>query len=146
MSDNKNQLNSLEPKILAFCCMYCAYAAADMAGSMRLTYPPNVEIILVPCTGRVEISHILEALENGADGVYVAGCEEGSCHFSVGNLKAKKRVQYVREILEEIGVNPDRVKMFHISASQGPLFARVAKEMTEEIRRLGILKWNKQSG
>ncbi len=146
MSDNKNQASPSEPKILAFCCMYCAYAAADMAGSMRLTYPPNVEIILVPCTGRVEVSHILEALENGADGVYVAGCEEGSCHFSVGNLKAKKRVQYVREILEEIGVSPDRVRMFHISASQGPLFARVAKEMTDEIRRLGILKWNKQSG
>ncbi len=135
-----------EPKVLAFCCMYCAYAAADMAGSMRLTYPPNVEIILVPCTGRVEIHHILEALENGADGVCVAGCEEGSCHFSVGNLKAKKRVAYVKTLLEELGIDPDRVEMFHISASQGPLFAKVASEMTENIRRLGILKWNKQRG
>ena len=135
-----------EPKVLAFCCTYCAYAAADMAGSMRLTYPPNVEIILVPCTGRVEIHHILEAFENGVDGVYVAGCEEGSCHFSVGNLKAKKRVAYVKTLLEELGIDPDRVEMFHISASQGPLFAKVASEMTENIRRLGILKWNKQRG
>jgi F420-non-reducing hydrogenase iron-sulfur subunit len=78
-----------EPLIVAFCCMYCAYAAADAAGSMRLTYPANVHVILVPCSGRVDELFILQAFENGADGVYVAGCEEGSCHFVNGNLRAK---------------------------------------------------------
>lgn len=132
-----------EPQIVAFCCMYCAYAAADMAGSMRVQYPTSIKIILVPCTGRVEVDHILGAFEKGADGVYVAGCEEGSCHFERGNLRAKARVGYVRKILQEIGVEPDRVEMFHISASQGYLFAKVASEMTERVRNLGILTWNK---
>nr|WP_245735226.1 hydrogenase iron-sulfur subunit [Thermodesulforhabdus norvegica] len=134
---------SEEPEIVAFCCMYCAYAAADMAGSMRLNYPSNVKIILVPCTGRVEVDHILEAFDKGADGVYVAGCEEGSCHFERGNIRAKRRVEYVKKILEELGLEPERVEMFHISASQGHLFAKVAGEMTERIRKVGILGWNK---
>jgi len=132
-----------EPLIVAFCCMYCAYAAADAAGSMRLTYPANVHIILVPCSGRVDELFILQAFENGADGVYVAGCEEGSCHFVNGNLRAKKRVGAVKKLLSEIGLEPERVEMFHISASQGGLFAKVARDMTERIRSLGIIGWNK---
>jgi coenzyme F420-reducing hydrogenase delta subunit len=132
-----------EPLILAFCCMYCAYAAADAAGSMRLTYPANVHVILVPCSGRVDELFILQAFENGADGVYVAGCEEGSCHFVNGNLRAKKRVGAVKKLLSEIGLEPERVEMFHISASQGGLFAKVARDMTERIRSLGIIGWNK---
>jgi len=132
-----------EPLIVAFCCMYCAYAAADAAGSMRLTYPANVHVILVPCSGRVDELFILQAFENGADGVYVAGCEEGSCHFVNGNLRAKKRVGAVKKLLSEIGLEPERVEMFHISASQGGLFAKVAREMTERIRSLGIIGWNK---
>ncbi len=132
-----------EPKIIAFCCMYCAYAAADAAGSMRLGYPPNVHIVLVPCSGRVDERHILEAFEHGADAVYVAGCEEGSCHFVSGNLRAKRRVRALKELLGEIGVEPERLEMFHISASQGVLFARVAREMTERVCTLGVLPWNK---
>jgi coenzyme F420-reducing hydrogenase delta subunit len=132
-----------EPLIVAFCCMYCAYAAADAAGSMRLTYPANVHVILVPCSGRVDELFILQAFENGADGVYVAGCEEGSCHFVNGNLRAKKRVGAVKKLLSEIGLEPERVEMFHISASQGGLFAKVARDMTERIRSLGIIGWNK---
>lgn len=134
---------SNEPVIVAFCCMYCAYAAADAAGSMRLTYPPNVHVILVPCSGRVDELFILQAFENGADGVYVAGCEEGSCHFVSGNFRAKKRVGAVKKILSEIGLESERVEMFNISASQGGLFAKVAREMTERIRSLGIIGWNK---
>ena len=134
---------SNEPVIVAFCCMYCAYAAADAAGSMRLTYPPNVHVILVPCSGRVDEIFILQAFENGADGVYVAGCEEGSCHFVSGNFRAKKRVGAVKKILSEIGLESERVEMFNISASQGGLFAKVAREMTERIRSLGIIGWNK---
>jgi F420-non-reducing hydrogenase iron-sulfur subunit len=132
-----------EPLIVAFCCMYCAYAAADAAGSMRLTYPANVHVILVPCSGRVDELFILQAFENGADGVYVAGCEEGSCHFVNGNLRAKKRVGAVKKLLSEIGLEPERVEMFHISASQGGLFAKVARDMTGRIRSLGIIGWNK---
>ncbi|WP_054029359.1 hydrogenase iron-sulfur subunit [Desulfatitalea tepidiphila] len=126
-----------EPQILAFCCKYCAYAAGDLAGSMRLTYPANVKIIQVPCTGRVDMSHLLKAIENGADGVYVAGCIEGECHFLEGNLKARKRVAAVRKLLAEADIEPERVQMFNLSSAMGPRFAEIATEMTETIRRLG---------
>ncbi len=104
---------------------------------MRLAYPANIRIVNVPCTGRVDMIHLLKAFENGADGVYVAGCQEGECHFQNGNLKAKKRVQAVRKILEEIGIEPERVEMFNVAASDGPRFAAIAREMTERIRALG---------
>jgi len=132
------------PRILAFCCMYCAYAAADAAGSLRLSYSPSVEIVLVPCSGRVSILDILRALEHGADGVLVAGCEEGSCHFSTGNFRAKKRVEYVRKLLEEIGIEPERVQMHHVSASQGVRFREIVQKVTDEISRLGVINWNKK--
>src|SRR5512135_86263 len=93
-----------EPKIMAFCCQFCAYSAADLAGSMRLQYPPNVRIIEVPCTGKVDVMHLLMAFEYGADGVIVVGCLEGDCHYSAGNLYAKKRVNRVKEILDKVGV------------------------------------------
>lgn len=130
-------MEEFSPKIIAFCCQYCAYAAADLAGSMRLQYAPNIRIVLVPCTGRVDIIHLLRAIEDGADGVYVAGCLEGGCHFIKGNIKAKKRVAYIRKMLDEIGIEQDRVRMFNLSASDAPEFARVAKMMTEKIRALG---------
>ena len=91
----------------------------------------------MPCTGRVDIIHLLKAIEDGADGVYVAGCLEGECHFLTGNLKAKKRVRYVKTLLEEIGVEPDRVEMFNLSAGEGPRFAEIAKEMVHRIKELG---------
>jgi coenzyme F420-reducing hydrogenase delta subunit len=104
---------------------------------MRLDYPPNVRIVNVPCTGRVDMLHLLKAIEDGADGVYVAGCHEGECHFRNGNLKARRRVAAVKEILKEVGLEPERVEMFHVAASDGPGFAAAAREMTERIRRLG---------
>lgn len=125
------------PVIVAFCCNYCAYAAADLAGSARLQYPPNVRIVRVPCTGRIDIIHILRALENGADGIYVAGCLEGTCHFSTGNFKAKKRVQYAKTLLRDIGIEPERIEMYNMSAAQGRRFAEVAEEMLERIEKLG---------
>jgi coenzyme F420-reducing hydrogenase delta subunit len=128
---------TFEPTIIAFCCKYCAYAAADLAGSMRLSYPSNVKISQVPCTGRVDIVHLLRAIEDGADGVYVAGCLEGDCHFVSGNLKARKRVEYVKRTLEELGIEPERVEMFNLSSAMGPRFAETANEMTEKIRNLG---------
>ena len=126
-----------EPRIIGFCCKYCAYAAADLAGSMRLSYPPNVKIIQVPCTGRVDKIHILKALEEGADGVMLAGCLEGECHFIEGNLKAKTRAYEVGKLLAEIGLEPDRVKMFNLSSAMGPRFAEITREMTDTIKQLG---------
>ncbi len=104
---------------------------------MRLRYPTNVKIIKVPCSGRVAIIHMLKALEEGADGVIVAGCLEGDCHYQSGNLRAKKRVIYVQEILEKIGMKPDRVAMYNLSAGEGPRFAEIAREMTEKVKELG---------
>jgi len=104
---------------------------------MRLSYPTNVKVIQVPCTGRVDITHLLKAIEDGADGVYVAGCLEGECHFMTGNLKAKKRVQYVKKVLKELGIEPERVEMFNLSAGEGPRFAEIAREMVERVKALG---------
>ena len=104
---------------------------------MRLSYPSNIKIIQVPCTGRVDILHLLKAIEDGADGVYVAGCLEGECHFINGNIKARKKVNHVKKILEEIGIEPGRVEMFNLSSGEGPRFAEIAREMDERIRTLG---------
>jgi coenzyme F420-reducing hydrogenase delta subunit len=104
---------------------------------MRLNYPSNIKIINVPCTGRVDILHLLKAVEDGADGVYVAGCLEGDCQYLTGNLKAKKRVAYVKKVLEDIGLEPERVEMYNLSAAQGARFAEIAREFTERIRELG---------
>jgi F420-non-reducing hydrogenase iron-sulfur subunit len=104
---------------------------------MRLQYPPNVRIMRIPCTGKIDVRFLLEAFEKGADGVYVAGCLEGDCHFLKGNLRAKKRVALAKKILEEAGIGGDRLEMYNMSAAMGPRFAEVAREMTERIRRLG---------
>ena len=104
---------------------------------MRLSYPANVKIIQVPCTGRVDIIHLLNAIEDGADGVYVAGCLEGECHYIAGNLKAKRKVAYVKKTMTEIGIEPERVEMFNLSSAQGARFAEIADEMAERIQGLG---------
>jgi F420-non-reducing hydrogenase iron-sulfur subunit len=130
-------MRDFEPVIVAFCCHYCAYTAADMAGSMRLCYPSNVKIIRVPCTGKVDAIHMMRALQKGADGVYVAGCLEGDCHFKNGNIKAARRVGYVKKLLDEIGVGGDRVEMITMSAGMGERFAQTAFDFTEKIRKLG---------
>jgi len=104
---------------------------------MRLSYPTNIKIMKVPCTGRVDIIHILKAFENGADGVYIVGCLEGDCHFLVGNVRAKKRVEYVKKLLDESGIGGERVAMYNLSAAEGQRFAEVAREMTKKIRALG---------
>lgn len=130
---------SNEPQIVAFCCHYCAYAAADLAGTMRLEYPSNVKIIHVPCSGKVDIVYLLKAFEEGADGVMVCGCEEGSCHFLEGNFRAKKRVAYAKKLLKEVGIEEERLEMFNISASQGKKFAQICQDITEKIKKLGPL-------
>jgi coenzyme F420-reducing hydrogenase delta subunit len=131
------QFDRFEPQIIAFCCKYCAYAAADLAGSMRLNYPPNLKIVQLPCSGRVDTLHLLKAIQEGADGVCVAGCLEGECHFVEGNLKTRKKVEAVKRALTSAGVEPQRVEMFNLSSAMGPRFAEIAAEMTETIRALG---------
>jgi len=130
-------MEKFEPVIVAFCCHYCAYTAADMAGSQRLPYPSNVKIIRVPCSGKVDALHITKAFEKGADGVYVAGCLDGDCHFKNGNTKAAKLVTYVQGYLEEVGLEPERLEMVRISAGMGDRFAQIATEITDKIRKLG---------
>jgi F420-non-reducing hydrogenase iron-sulfur subunit len=104
---------------------------------MRLSYPADIKVIQVPCTGRVDILHLLNAIEDGADGVYVAGCLEGECHYIEGNLKARRKVEYVKKTLTEIGIEPERVEMYNLSSAQGARFAEIATEMVEKIRELG---------
>ncbi len=130
-------MENFQPIIIAFCCHFCAYTAADLAGTMRLQYPSNVRIIRLPCTGKVDVRHLLRAFEKGADGVYVAGCLEGDCHYLKGNFRAKKRVALAKRILEDAGIGGDRLEMFNMSAAMGPKFAEVAREMTERVRKLG---------
>jgi F420-non-reducing hydrogenase iron-sulfur subunit len=104
---------------------------------MRLSYPTNIKIVKVPCTGRVDIILMMKAFENGADGVYLVGCMEGDCHYLTGNLKARKRVEYVKKLLDECGIGGERVAMYNLSSAQGQRFAEFAREMTERIRGLG---------
>ena len=126
-----------EPEIIVFACHYCAYAAADLAGSMRLQYPSNIRMIKLPCTGKLEVIHLLKAIEAGADGVYAAGCLEGECHYLKGNLWARKRINHVKDLLTELGIEPERVEMYNMSSAQGARFAEVATEFTERIKQLG---------
>jgi F420-non-reducing hydrogenase iron-sulfur subunit len=136
-----------EPLILAFCCHYCAYAAADLAGSMRLQYPGNVRVLRLPCTGKIEVNYILAAFEQGIDGVIVAGCLEGGCHYLEGNLRARRRVERARQFLAEIGIEPERVEMFNLSSAEGPRWAEIVTTMTERLHRLGTspLRRDRQS-
>jgi F420-non-reducing hydrogenase iron-sulfur subunit len=124
-------------EILAFCCNFCAYAAADLAGARRMQYPANVRIVHVPCTGEVEVEHLLAALERGIDGVLVAGCLEGGCHFVEGNLRARRRVEAARQALDEIGLGRERLRMVNLSASEAPTFVAVIREMVETVSELG---------
>jgi len=129
--------SSYSPKVLGFLCQWCSYSGADLAGAMRLQYPPEIRIIMVPCTGRIDILHLLQAFEAGADTVFVSGCHEGDCHYMAGNYHARKRVGRLKAILKRVGLEPERVEMFHVSASEGPKFAAIAQEMTERAYRLG---------
>ena len=110
---------------------------------MRLEYPSNVKIIRVPCTGKVDVMYLLRAIQKGADGVYCVGCLEGACHYNEGNLRCRERVEHARMLLEEIGIEGDRIRMYNLSSGEGPTFAAFAKEMTENIRELGPNPLNK---
>jgi F420-non-reducing hydrogenase iron-sulfur subunit len=130
-------MTDFEPEIVAFCCRYCAYAAADLAVVMRLQYPPNIKIILLPCSGRLDVLEVLRTFEQGADGVLVAGCLEGDCHFQEGNLYARRRVEYLKELLDAIGLDGRRIQLVNMSSAMGAHFAMAAAEVTAEVQSLG---------
>ncbi len=127
----------MEPKIVGFLCNWCSYAGADMAGTSRFSYPPNIRIIRVMCSGRVEPAFILRAFERGADGVLVAGCHPGDCHYRSGNLHAEKRVEKVKRLLDLLGIGSDRLRLEWISAAEGGKFASVVKDFTEKLLSKG---------
>ncbi len=126
-----------EPKIVAFLCNWCSYAGADLAGVSRIQYPPNIRPIRIMCTGRMDPVYILKAFAEGADGVLVAGCHPGDCHYVTGNYKAERRVKVMMEILEDLGIEKERLMLRWISASEGERFAQTVKEFVETIKKLG---------
>jgi len=127
-----------EPKIIGFLCNWCSYAGADLAGVSRIQYPPNIRITRVMCSGRIDPVFILEALKDGADGVLVAGCHLPSdCHYISGNFKALRRINLLKRVLQDFGIEPERVKLEWVSASEGDKFAAVVRDMVEEIKKLG---------
>jgi len=135
--------NGFEPRIVAFMCNWCTYAAADTAGISRMRQPPNVDVVRVMCTGRVDPAFILKAFALGADGVLVSGCHPGQCHYEKGNLNARRRVMALKPFLEAVGIGQDRLRLEWIAASEAPKVGEVVAEFTETIKRLGPSPWEK---
>jgi len=131
---------SWEPKIVGFLCNWCSYRGADLAGTARMKYAPNVRIIRVMCSARVEPAFILKAFQAGADGVLVLGCHPGDCHYQEGNYKTLRRIPLLKKLLSQMGIEPERVRLDWVSASEGERFARIVNEITENVRSLGPLK------
>ncbi len=128
---------SWQPKIVAFLCNWCSYAGADLAGVSRIQYPPNIRVIRVPCSGRINPMFIIKALQHGADGVLVSGCHPGDCHYISGNLIARRKFALVKKFLEYIGVEPGRVSFSWVSAAEGEKFSKVVTEVVEEVKAIG---------
>lgn len=128
-----------EPRIFAFLCNWCSYVGADLAGTSRLVYPATVRIIRLPCTGRIDPVFILRSFQRGADGVLVSGCHPGDCHYSKGNYYARRRMLMFRKLLEFAGIDPRRMQMSWVSASEGHKWAQVVTDVTQEIAALGPL-------
>jgi len=129
--------NDFEPRIVAFLCNWCTYTGADLAGTSRIQYPPNVRIIRLMCSGAVDPVYVLKALLDGADGVLIGGCHPGDCHYQEGNYKARRRVAILKETLQQMGLEADRLWLRWISASEGQRFADTITEMTAAIRAMG---------
>ena len=129
--------NGFEPKIIAFLCNWCTYVGADLAGTSRLQYPPNVRVIRLMCSGAVDQVYILKALLDGADGVLIGGCHPGDCHYQEGNYKARRRVAALNDILESTGLEKERVLLRWISASEGQRFADTITEFTAKLKEMG---------
>jgi F420-non-reducing hydrogenase iron-sulfur subunit len=131
------KLDKFIPEITVFTCIYCGYMAADTAGSLHYEYPANIKIIRLPCTGKTDVQYLLDAFEEGADGVYIVACSLGNCHHEHGNERAQARMLHTRDILASIGIEPERLDMFFVSGGMGATFAEIATQMTERIKKLG---------
>jgi F420-non-reducing hydrogenase iron-sulfur subunit len=131
--------NTFEPKIVSFVCKWCTSAAADLAGVTRLKYQPNAINIRVMCSSRVDPVHILEAFRDGADGIFIGGCHPGECHYQVGNLQTRKRIMILHKLIESLGIDPKRLRLEWISASEGPKFKNSMNEFINTVRELGSL-------
>jgi len=129
-----------EPNIIGFLCNWCSYAGADLAGTSRIQYPPNLKSIRVMCSGRVNPIFVINALQQGADGVLIGGCHPGDCHYERGNYLARRRIAVLKNMLEYAGIDPRRVRMTWVSAAEGNKFAEVVTEVTEDIRELGPMQ------
>ena len=132
-------MNNFEPKVVVFCCNWCSYAGADLAGTSRLKIKPNFRVIRTMCSGRVEPAFVLHAFARGADGVMVAGCHPGDCHYSTGNYKARRRVMLLKKMLPQLGIEADRLRLEWISASEGTKFQSTVNEFIDEVKELGSL-------
>ncbi len=130
-------MSEFEPRIVALVCNWCTYTGADLAGTSRLQYPPNVRIVRLMCTGAIDTMYVLKALIDGADGVLVGGCHPGDCHYQSGNYKARRRIAILKKVLGETGCDEDRVLLRWISASEGKVFADTVTEMVEELKKKG---------
>jgi coenzyme F420-reducing hydrogenase delta subunit len=139
--DTREVQTGFKPKILAFCCNWCAYAGADLAGVSRFQMPTNVRVIRVMCSGRVPPELVIRALANGLDGVMILGCHPGECHYSEGNYLTRRRAHVLKRLLEYIGIEPERFQLRWISAAEGAKFSAVVKEATEKIAGLGPNRW-----
>jgi len=137
LKDTKEAKTEFEPKILAFCCNWCAYAGADLAGVSRFQMPTNIRVIRVMCSGRVPPELVIRALANGLDGVMILGCHPGECHYSEGNYVTRRRAHVLKRLLEYIGLEPERFQLRWVSAAEGARFAAVVKEAAEKITALG---------
>ena len=130
-------VEEFEPSIIGFLCNWCSYAGADLAGTSRMKYPPNIKSIRVMCSGRVDPVFILEALKKGADGILVAGCHPGDCHYQSGNYKTNRRIRLLKKLLGDMGIEPGRVRFEYVSASEGAKFASIVTEFVDELKKLG---------
>jgi F420-non-reducing hydrogenase iron-sulfur subunit len=139
-------MSDFEPRIVGFCCNWCSYRGADLAGTARTKCSPNVRIVRVMCSGRVEPTFILKALELGADGVLILGCHPGDCHYAEGNYKAARRMPLLKKMLAQLGIEEERVRLDWVSASEGDRFVSIVNEMTEKVKALGPLKRNGNKG
>lgn len=133
----ENDQEEFEPLIVALCCYWCSYTGADLAGTSRIQYPTDIRIIRVQCTGMIHPGLVIDALTGGADGVLVCGCHPGDCHYMDGNLRAKARAEAIDLMLKDFGLESERFRLQWVSASEGPRFAQVVKEMVEQIKRIG---------
>lgn len=140
MQTEKKTVNQFEPKVIAFVCNWCTYTGADLAGTSRIKYQPNVKLIKLPCTGRIDPVFIIKAFEKGADGVLVSGCHPGDCHYNAGNYHARRRWIMFRRMLETMGIDSNRLHFSWVSASEGKKFTEVVNELIDKVRIAGPFK------